>query len=359
MALQALTGAGNVTTANNGAASSITVNKPANTADGDLLVAFVYFRNSAGTITTPAGWTALGPANTVDETFVAYYKPIPTASAEAATTYVFSSSAGSSRTVGVIFRVTGANLTTPLDAAGVQAAHTGTSSLALPEVTAASTRALLLSFEILNTSTTTTSAFTAPTGMTEVAQDTAVGAAATATVQVAQQSLTATGGTGSRTATISPTAANSGGFMVTIVNGTPAPASTVSYMSLSASTGWTPTGGTAVGVLADTDGATLLTATAPSGLHLTGTLGALTPPTAGTNVTLTLTVDKIGATTGSVTAKLLEGATVRSTQTVSAIPNGTAGAAVTGTVTVTFPAADVAAVTNWDALTLDLSFTAA
>jgi hypothetical protein len=219
VALSTPTGAGNVTTANAPVAAAITVSKPSNTADGDALVAFVYFRNANGTLAPAAGWTLLGPANTTFETFAAYIKPIPVAASESATDYTFSvTGTGSQRCAGMIFRVTGANLSALLDASGSLAAYTGTASVVLPAVTASSAFTLLLGFAINNNNTTgAASTFTAAGGLTTVGSSTVDnGTTATSTIWVGSQVLSAAGTTGTRTPTMSPAAANSGGFMVTV-----------------------------------------------------------------------------------------------------------------------------------------------
>jgi hypothetical protein len=219
MTVTALTGTGNVTTASSTSAASLACNKPSNTANKDLLVCFAYFRNSGGTVTAPSGWSQLGPLNTTNETFGAYYKPITNAAGEPGT-YTWSTSGGSARLMLAIFRVTGARLNAPQDAAGALAAYTGTSSVTDPAVTAVSSNALLLAFFINNTgSSQPVSVFTNPASMTEVSQ-VSVGNSATPTaysaIEVCAENLTASGATGTRTATISPAAANSCGFMVTI-----------------------------------------------------------------------------------------------------------------------------------------------
>jgi hypothetical protein len=218
VAVVAQTGAGNVTTATNASSSGsgTPVSKPSNTADGDLLMVAGYFRNSAGTVTTDAGWTQWTPFNTTNETFGLFSKPILSAAGESATSYTFNSSAGAGRLILICFRVTGADLTTPQDAAGTLAAYTGTTSVSLPAVSAVSSAALLLGMAINNTTVATTSVFTADGAMTEVGQATVSTGAATSSIQVAQQSLSASGSTGTRGPTISPAAANSGGLMVTV-----------------------------------------------------------------------------------------------------------------------------------------------
>lgn len=291
MPIAAPTGAGNVTTAVNGAANTVSISKPSNVADGDLLVAFVSFRNSGGTITTPAGWTALNPVNTTNETFSAYYKTVPTASAETAVTYAFSSSAGSSRAAGTIFRLTGADLTSVQQVAGALAPYTGTTSVVLPSVTATKAGGLL-AFAMDNVSTTGAPAvISAPSGMTLITQASADnGSSSTMSIMAAFQ-LVDIGTTGSKTAAISPTAANSAGMLmvlnqtappvpddllVVIGNVTTEPAVpvtlTATVTSSSTITGgtWTQTGGPAL-VLA------------PSGLSVT-----FTPPAALANTSYTL-----------------------------------------------------------------------
>lgn len=225
MAATGLTGTGNVATVTAGSANSAVLPKPANTADGDYLCAFVYFRNSGGTITTPgAEWVLLGTVNTTDETFAAYVKKIPSAAAESATTYTFSTSAGSSRMIGHIFRIIGADQTTFQNAAGAQAAHTGTSSLVFPAVTTTGPNKTIFAFGIANNTTTgSPSSFSPPGGMTTVVQGSADnGTSATATTWVGQEVVAATGSTGTRTATLSPSAGNTGGLLIA-VNGTNSP----------------------------------------------------------------------------------------------------------------------------------------
>lgn len=218
MALSTPTGAGNVTYATSGAGSTITLSKPTNTADGDLLVAACYWRNASGTPTPPSGWTLLGVLNTTYETFGMWYKAVPTASAETATTYDFAISTGTQRIVGIMFRVIGVNLSAIQDSYGSLAAYTGTASVVLPQVTTSAADTLLIGYAINNANTTgTPSAFTGPGSMTTIESRTSDnGTSATSTIWVGTQVLAAAGATGTRTATMSPAAANSGGIMVAL-----------------------------------------------------------------------------------------------------------------------------------------------
>lgn len=215
MAPIAQTGANDITTAFSTSASALTANKPPATADGDLLVAAFDHRNTNGTITTPAGWTQW-QIETAQGTFGLWGHPVPSAAAELATSYQFSTNQGNGRCQLAIFRVTGADLASQPDAAGSLAVHTGTTGVTMPAVTAVTASGLLLAVATNNTNSGTVATITAATGMTEIIQVNANSGSATSNMQVAQQTLTSSGSTGTRTATFSPNAANSGGFMVSI-----------------------------------------------------------------------------------------------------------------------------------------------
>lgn len=244
MAPLARTGAGNVTSSNNASTTSLTITKPSNTADGDLLIAVIYQRNTSATLSGPAGWSWAKQENG-NGTFGIAYKAIPTAASETATNYTFSTSAGANRMVGGIIRVTGADLTTPIDATGATSVFTGTSSLVMPSVTAATSGCLLLALET-NNAGATVATFTADAAMGGVTQLSVTDGTSTCNIQVAQQQLTQSGATGTRTATMSPSANNSAGFMITIKSGIVV----------------TPVSGTDSGTL--TEGTSTLTATVPT-----------------------------------------------------------------------------------------------
>lgn len=111
MSARALGGAGNATkaTLNSGIGGSLTLAKPANTTNGDYLVAFIYARGETAPLPAPAGWmrvdvpmpvTGLGQANV-------FHRRITNAAGEA-TSYDFAFTGGN-RKAGMIFRVTGAH----------------------------------------------------------------------------------------------------------------------------------------------------------------------------------------------------------------------------------------------------------
>ncbi len=144
---------------------------------------------------------------------------------------------------------------------------------------------------------------------------------------------------------------------VTVVN----PAATVGPVALVSAPSWTVTGagGNAVTATSDADQSTYVVSPAsPSGSLFRETLGALITPAAGTDMTVTVEADVTGGT-GNLSAKLYEGSTVRAVAAAQTLAVATAGTNTTATLAFTFPASSIANVTNWNALQLELSATAA
>jgi hypothetical protein len=99
---------------------TVTLNKPANTADGDVLVAVLIARSDVPGIPSPsASWTSListTSAANANGSCAVYYLPVPTASAAAASwAWSFATNA---RAQGILFRVVGANTSSPINQAG-------------------------------------------------------------------------------------------------------------------------------------------------------------------------------------------------------------------------------------------------
>lgn len=213
MPADAPTGAGNVTTGATASGTSVVANKPSSLANGDLLVAYCFSSLSAATWTAPSGWNQSAGQSTVRSTF-AFYKPVPTASAETAPDYTFSFTGGSGRGLIIICRVTGADLSGPIDAAGT-GTTTGVSTIVAPGVTTdGGPSSLLLGFWSTSNATTTLSVITPPG--TEVA-NVSTAPAASSYISLSKETLTTAGATGTRTATDSP-GAGSGvtGFLLAI-----------------------------------------------------------------------------------------------------------------------------------------------
>lgn len=108
MTAQLRTGAGNQTfaTSNSGVGVTMTLAKPANTADRDYLIAVVMFRGDATPPAAPAGWSMapLPLADTYVGMLCLYYKYIEKASREHETSYSWTSSGGGRKVV-TLFRL--------------------------------------------------------------------------------------------------------------------------------------------------------------------------------------------------------------------------------------------------------------
>lgn len=215
----AATGAGNITSSNSNSAASLSATKPGNITDLDLLWAVFVHRNAAATLSADSGWS-WAKTEGGNGTFGFATKPIPSAAAESATSYAFSTDGGSNRCVLGLGRITGANLASPIDAVGTTSAFTGTTSLVLPSLTTTQGNCLLLAVSMNNTSTGTVSTFTLDPAMVGTTQLNVNTGSNTTNFQLGQQQLTSAGATGTRTPTMSPAASNSGGFLVAIA---PAP----------------------------------------------------------------------------------------------------------------------------------------
>jgi len=221
---------GDYATSSIGAGTSITVAKPTNTADGDLLVAYIYSQASSGTTftTIPSGWT-LRYGLTIRKGGV-YTKSISSAAAETATSYTWSG-ASTGRVIGTIFRVTGADLTNPIDVLGTENADTtNATSITVPGLTPSLSNDLLLGFNYWNNSSTTLiSTFSAAPGMTDGIQVNSPtgGSANTSGTDIQYQLLNGTTATGTRTPTLAPSGVNVNGVLLTIRTGSFTP--TIGY----------------------------------------------------------------------------------------------------------------------------------
>ena len=179
------------TVAESASATSIAATLPTDRQAGDLTVV-VYSLTNPGTVTPPAGWTALftpsgfGTSNTVMT--AAYYQ----FSASSAPTISHSGSAG--RITALAQAYGGGDAPTPVEVAAVVSQGTGT-SLVATGVTTVTAGALMLSGYVADTSG---SAATYPSGMTGVIQYAASGAGGRLAA-LAQESRASAGATGTRT----------------------------------------------------------------------------------------------------------------------------------------------------------------
>lgn len=161
-------GAGDSTTATaaSGTGSALTIAKPANTAVGDLLIGVFYSQFSGTVATPPAGWTLIKAF--ASRAGGVYYLPVPDSATLAGLPSTWSCVvSGSGRLAWEIHRVTGADLTNPVDVVGAEAAQNAAASFTLPSVTTTHPTDLLEAIAYWNNSTTTQSTYTPDSAMTD------------------------------------------------------------------------------------------------------------------------------------------------------------------------------------------------
>ncbi|HZR02677.1 MAG TPA: LamG domain-containing protein [Burkholderiales bacterium] len=183
-------------------AASVTINVPAGTKAGDLLLAAVAARNAA-TVTAPAGWTAVAALNTTSGTTlrqVVYYR-VATGTEPASYTFTLSSSV---RTAGLIVAYRGVDTANPIDVSAGQA-NASASTITAPSITPSVTGTMLVGLFSAATGTTISSA----AGMAYRADVLSGGGTGIAIGVFDQQQATASA-TGTRTATAGGSAVNIG-----------------------------------------------------------------------------------------------------------------------------------------------------
>jgi hypothetical protein len=118
----------------NGSATSITINRPAGTQKGDVLVAVIAVVPSTTAITAPAGWTLVDRqtnTNGSSNALAVYYK-VASAAEPASYTWTFSANNGNA---GGIMAFSGVDNQNPVDVAAGQLTTSASTSIAAPSVT--------------------------------------------------------------------------------------------------------------------------------------------------------------------------------------------------------------------------------
>lgn len=204
--------AGDVTTAAPTSGTSVTIDRPANTAAGDLLICVVFHHLSGGTLTRPGGWESCGPSGNSVGTFESFSRAVSAVGNEPAN-YTWTNT-GSDRACAVMFRVTGHNPTVPIDAFGT-VSTVGTTTVTAPGITTVQDQTLLVAAWESSKGAGTPSVITPPDPMMAVGSATSA-PSSSSTLQVAVTTRGDAGAVSSKTATISPTASSATAFMFAI-----------------------------------------------------------------------------------------------------------------------------------------------
>ncbi len=130
------------TTTNNTSTNSCVITKPVSTAQNDLLIAHIVVAISSPTITPPSGWTELDnrTLGSTDRRSLIYWK-LAGASETATYTWGFSSTESNN---GSVVRITGHNLTTPINTSSGQVNAGASLSCAIPTITPAANCLIML-----------------------------------------------------------------------------------------------------------------------------------------------------------------------------------------------------------------------
>ena len=217
--------AGNSIAGSTAGNQTLTINKPAGTVDGDVMLVVVA-QAAAGVFTPPAGWTSLGTSSSYGQADVLY----KVASGEGAS-YAFTVAGGDPHAaVGLIASYSTVELSpSPIDATANQTNASSTSATAPSVTPSATTDMLVCLFSSDSSSNTSVTTSTPPAGMTERGDSgTTYTSSDGYTVAYVQASindvlLASSSPTGAKVATLSAANANSGFSVLLRPVGAPPP----------------------------------------------------------------------------------------------------------------------------------------
>jgi hypothetical protein len=193
--------------------TTLVLNRPANTVNGETLGFFVAFRTAAGTVTGPSGAAQVGPVSNANQSAQLFYKT----AAAGETTYTFTTSAGSGRNVGICFRVPGVDTAiTPV--VGALSTPAAESSLTIPSLATTAANSGVFAFGVAQNASTTGVTFTPDPAWDLVNQGTINNGSSSSAAMVAFKTQAAVGSVGSMVSTMAsgstPAASNDQGWMV-------------------------------------------------------------------------------------------------------------------------------------------------
>jgi len=227
--IRALIGPGNLTTAAATTGTTLTIAKPTNLADGDLLVAFVYNQVSGGTVTPPSGWSLLSADTAASPRTTGVYGKVVTSAAGEPATYQWGFST-TARNIGCVFRVLGANNAAPLDVAGTAAGAYTAGNATAAAISAANAYDLVMCATYTNDSSDLSSVtFTQPSGYTDIFQGKTPAGANTSAIDLSVLLQPASGSTGAVVVSRSPSPVTGNAWLLALAQ---APVSTAPVVAV-------------------------------------------------------------------------------------------------------------------------------
>jgi hypothetical protein len=201
----ALRGVSTAISATGSTIKALTITTPAGVQTGDVMLAAITVR-SAAKITVPAGWTPVRATVTGSDVRQATYVSVAGATIPASAKFTLSAK---SVVAGVIAAYSGVNTTTPVDTSGAKK-NTSSTAITAPSVTSTVAGSMLVG--VFGTAINAT--MTPATGMVEQADIKTGSGPKKVAVELADETLSAAGATGTRVATASVAAVNIGTVVV-------------------------------------------------------------------------------------------------------------------------------------------------
>jgi PKD repeat protein len=199
-----ISAASSTTAVSTTAATSVTVNRPAGVATGDVLIAHINVNNAAALTSAPAGWAPVVDPLSINAraTVFAYYKVVSDAAAEPAS-YTWPMSAAETWNAGMT-AYRGVDTETPFDTAAATASNpvTAATSLTVPGVTTTTEGAMVVGGVGVNNAIATV---TQPAGWTESWESSSAQVA-----ELAHRAVPSAGATGDATWTFGSTVTSAG-----------------------------------------------------------------------------------------------------------------------------------------------------
>jgi Concanavalin A-like lectin/glucanases superfamily/Bacterial Ig-like domain len=196
--------------------ASISIAKPAGTAQGDLLLAIISHQSgAAASMTPPAGWTAVPNSDYSDGNNARIHAWYKFAGASEPSSYTFTMTGSSQAIAGGMLAVTGASAT-PINASFGQVTGTNTLFLTAPSITTTASKTLLVYGGAINQPL-----FITPPAFMRERFDVGTTGTYNVRTEVATQALATAGATGVRTAYVSNSGARGAAIAIAIASSSP------------------------------------------------------------------------------------------------------------------------------------------
>ncbi len=198
--------------------TSITLNRPAGTATGHVMVAQIVSNDDSPGFTAPAGWTLVNDRSIVDALLQAVYVKVAGSSEPGSYTWTLSDFR---RVAGGITTYSGVDTTNPVNASGVLVNNTASTNVAAPSITTTVADTRLVQLAAINAEGT----LSPPAGMAERWEATSPNSSNTrdALASASDATQAAIGATSGRTATATRAGRSIGTLLALRPNGSPPP----------------------------------------------------------------------------------------------------------------------------------------